>query len=144
AEARELADQLGYERLVATRLRRHADGVDVVLDRLARDLLWRLEERPDVDVEAEVRERGGDHLRAAVVPVLPDLRDEDARAAALLGGERGDLAGERLPVGVVLIRGAVDAGDRLDLGLVAAPHLLERRRDLADRRPRARRLDRER
>jgi hypothetical protein len=55
--------------------------VHVVLDGLPRDLFRRLEERADVDVEAEVGERGRDDLRAAVVAVLADLRDEDARAA---------------------------------------------------------------
>ena len=83
----QLLDELRHERLVAARLRRDADHVHVVLDRLARDLLGRLEERADVDVEAEVGERGGDHLGAAVVAVLADLGDQHARPAAVLGGE---------------------------------------------------------
>ena len=33
-------------------------------------LLGRGKERADVNVEAEVRKRRGDHVRAAVVPVL--------------------------------------------------------------------------
>ena len=72
--------------------RADADRVHVVLDRLARAFLRRLEQRPDVDVEAEVGERARDHLGAAVVPVLAELGDHHARPAALLGGERGDLA----------------------------------------------------
>ena len=73
-------------------LARHADDVHVVLDRVAGGLLGRLEQRADVDVEAEVGERGGDHLGAAVVAVLAHLGDEDARPPALFGGELVDLA----------------------------------------------------
>ena len=75
--------QLGHQREVAGGERRHADDVHVGLDRLAGDLVGRLEQRADVDVEAEVGERGGDHLLAAVVAVLAHLGDEDARPAAL-------------------------------------------------------------
>ena len=88
----------------------------------------RREQRADVDVEAEIGERRGDHLLAAVVAVLADLGDQDARPAALVLLERGDELlhprdgfrhGADLPL--------VDAGDRLDLGAVAAEHLLQRR-----------------
>ena len=78
----------GHERQVAGGQRRHADDVDVGLDGLPGDLLGRLEQRADVDVEAEVGERRGDHLLAAVVAVLAHLGDEDARPAALRLGER--------------------------------------------------------
>ena len=37
----------------------------------------------DIDVEAEIGEGGGDHLLAAVMAVLADLGDQQARAAAL-------------------------------------------------------------
>src|SRR6185369_1839331 len=104
-------------------------------------LLRRLEERADVDVEAEVRERGRDDLRTAVVAVLADLRDEHPRAAAVVGREAVDVAAERAPLLVLGVLGAVDAGDGADLGVVAPPHLLERGGDLAHRRPRPRRLD---
>src|SRR6185503_11651794 len=96
--------------------------------------------RADVDVEAEVRERGRDHLGAPVVPVLADLRDEHAGTAAVVGREAVDVAAERAPLLVLGILGAVDPGDGADLGVVAPPYLLERRGDLAHRRPRARRL----
>ena len=46
----------GHERQVAGGERRHADDVHVGLDRLAGDLLGGLEQRADVDVEAEVGE----------------------------------------------------------------------------------------
>jgi hypothetical protein len=61
-----------------------ADDVHVVLDRLARGFFGRREQRPDIDVEAEIGERRGDDLLAAVVAVLADLGDQDARAAALV------------------------------------------------------------
>ena len=45
--------------------------------------------RADVDVEAEIGEGGRDHLLAAVVAVLADLGDQDARPAAFIGLELG-------------------------------------------------------
>ena len=72
-------------------LARHADDVHVVLDRVAGDLGRRLEQRADVDVEAEVGERGGDDLGAAVVAVLAHLHHEHAGAATLGGGEGLDV-----------------------------------------------------
>ena len=50
----------------------------------------RREQRADVDVEAEIGEGRGDHLLAAVVAVLADLGDQDARPAAVVGLERLD------------------------------------------------------
>ena len=47
---------------------------------------------PIDDVEAEVGEGRRDHLLPAVVAVLADLGDEDARRAAVAGGECGDQA----------------------------------------------------
>ena len=75
--------QRRHQREVAGGQRRDADDVHVGLDRLPGDLLRRLEQRADVDVEAEVGERGGDDLLAAVVAVLAHLGDQDPRAAAL-------------------------------------------------------------
>src|SRR5690606_171588 len=48
-------DELGYECLVAGRLRRYPDDVDVVLDGVAGRFLRGLEQRSDVDVETDVR-----------------------------------------------------------------------------------------
>ncbi len=59
----------------------------VVFDRLPRGLGRRGEQRPDIDVEAEIGEGRGDHLLAAVVAVLADLGDQDARPAAFVGLE---------------------------------------------------------
>jgi hypothetical protein len=50
---RELLDELRHQRLVAGGLARDADHVDVVLDGGAGGFGRGLEQRPDVDVEAE-------------------------------------------------------------------------------------------
>jgi hypothetical protein len=75
-------DELRHQRLVAGRLAGDADHVHVVLDGVARRLVRGLEQRADVDVEADVGEGGGDHLGAAVVAVLAHLGDQDAGPAA--------------------------------------------------------------
>ena len=101
-------DQLGHERLVARGLARHPDDVHVVLDRFARRFVGRLEQRADVDVEAEIGERGRDHLGTPVVTVLTELGHEDARAAALGLGELFDLLANRLELFVARVGAAVD------------------------------------
>ena len=108
----------------------------------ARRLRRRREQRADIDVEAEIGEGRGDDLLAAVVAVLAHLGDEDARAAAvgLLEG-RDHARHARDALSVMPDLPLVDAGDRLDLRAVAAEHLLQRERDLADRRLGARRVD---
>jgi hypothetical protein len=54
------------------------------LDRLASCFVRRLEQRTDIDVEAEIGEGGGDDLLSTVVAVLAHLGDENARAASML------------------------------------------------------------
>ena len=120
-----------------------ADDVHVVLDRVACGLLGRLEQRTDVDVEAEVGERGGDHLGAAVVAVLAHLHDEHAGPATLGAGELVHLVADLVVALVALVRAAVHARDGTDRGPVPREHLLHRVGDLADGRPRPRRLDRQ-
>ena len=83
AQRGQLVAQRRHQREVPGGQRVDADDVHVGLDRLAGDLAGRLEQRADVDVEAEVGERGGDHLLAAVVAVLAHLGDQDPRPAAL-------------------------------------------------------------
>ena len=117
--------------------------MDVVLDRLARALLGGLEQRPDVDVEAEVGERGRHHLGAAVVAVLAELGDHHARAAAFCVGERGDLGLQLVPALGAVVGGCIHAGHLLRVGAVAPADLLQRIADLADRRARAHGVDRE-
>jgi len=105
----------------------------VVFDGLPRGLLGGGKQRPDIDVEADIGERRGDHLLAAVVAVLADLGDQDARPAALGILERVD---QRLhffdPVGHGGRLPLVDAGDGFDFGAVPTEHLFHRIGYLAD------------
>ena len=80
----QLVAQRGHQGEVAGGERVDADDVHVGLDRLPGHLGRGLEQRADVDVEAQVGERGRDHLLAAVVAVLAHLGHQDARPAALL------------------------------------------------------------
>src|SRR5260370_35200003 len=105
----------------------------VVLDRLARGFLGRLEQGPDIDVEADTGEGRGDDLGAAVVAVLAELDDEHARPPPLAPGEGLDLALDAAIALVALVESAIDAGDRADGGAVAREHRLERVGDLAHR-----------
>ena len=68
------------------------DDVHVVVDGLLRRLLRRLEKGADVDVEAEIGKARGDDLLAAVMTVLAELGDQDARPAPFTLEERLDLA----------------------------------------------------
>jgi hypothetical protein len=72
-----------HQREVTGGQRADAHHVHVVLDRLLGHLGGRLEQRAHVHVEAQVGERGGDDLLAAVVPVLAHLGHQDARPPAL-------------------------------------------------------------
>ena len=87
-----LGDDLRHERQVTRRERRNAHHVHVVLDGLLRGLGRRLEQRAHVDVEADVGVSRRHDLRAAVVTVLTQLRDHDARLTALFLGELGRTA----------------------------------------------------
>ena len=122
-------------------LARHADHVHVVLDGVAGGLGRRLEQRADVDVEAEVGEGGGDHLGAAVVAVLAHLHHEHAGPAALGVGEGLDVGLDGREALVALVGRAVHARDATDLGPVAAEHVLHGVGDLADGGPGPGRLD---
>ena len=67
AELFEFVDEFGQKRVVTCGKRTEPDNVNVVIDSILRGLLRSLEERPDVDVPAHVRETGGDNFCAAVV-----------------------------------------------------------------------------
>ena len=88
--ALQLGFQLRHQRQMRAGERRDTEDVHVILDRLARGFGRRREQRPDIDVEADIGERRRDHLLAAIVAVLADLGDEDARAAAFILLEFGD------------------------------------------------------
>ena len=83
----------------------------VVLDRLARRLLRRLEQRPDIDVEADIGEGGGDHLGAAVMAVLAQLHHQQAGPPAALLGEAGDILLDAAELGIAGGGTAINAGD---------------------------------
>ena len=63
------------------RERGDADDMGLALRRERRDFFGRREQRADLDVEAEIGERRGDDLLAAVMAVLAHLGDQNARAA---------------------------------------------------------------
>ena len=145
----------GHQQPVSAGQARRADDVHVVVDRHLRRFARRLEQRPDVDVEAEVGEGGGDDAGAAIVAVLPQLDDQDARPAAVVLDEgRGPGAGP----GVVVVPGPafgcpafggpafgrIHAGARSRRRLIAPEDDFERRRDLAERGARPGGVDRQR
>ena len=86
----ELGFELRHQRQMRGGERGDAEDVDVVLDRLARGFRRRRKQRADIDVEAEIGERRRDHFLAAVVAVLADFGDQDARPAAFVLLEFGD------------------------------------------------------
>mmetsp|Transcript_23350 Transcript_23350/g.40185 ORF Transcript_23350/g.40185 Transcript_23350/m.40185 type:complete len:368 (-) Transcript_23350:602-1705(-) len=138
----QLRDQLRHKCFVTGRLRAHPHRVHVRLNRLAGDFAWGLEERANVHVPPEVREPSRDHLGAAVVPVLPHLRHQDARPPARLGDEvlHGALYLGDLVLGV-LVLGHVRPRHHVVPRHVPPPHLLQRVRNLAHRRARLRGVD---
>ena len=116
----------------------------IVLDSLARDLFRRREERPDVDIETQIRECRRNHLLAAVVAILTDLGDQDARAAPVIALEvldeplhLAESTGHRTRLR------SIDARYSANLGAMAAEDHFQRIGNLADRRFRTRGLDRE-
>ena len=120
----------------------NADHVDVVVHRVLRGLVGGLEQRAHVHVEADVGEGGGDHLGAAVVAVLAHLDDQHTGSAALCLGKGLHVALDPGETFVAVIGRAVDAGERADLGAVAAEHVLHRHADLSHGRARPRGFDR--
>src|SRR5574343_272716 len=109
-------DDLRHQRLVTGGQRRAADGMDVVFDRLAGGFFRRLEQRPHVDVETEVGIGGGDHLGAAVVAVLAELGDHDARATTFFFGELGDIGLDLFPAFHAFDDASIDTGNGLVVG----------------------------
>src|SRR6185369_13635112 len=108
--------------------------MDVVLHRLAGCFSWCGEQWSNVDIEAKVREGRCNHFLSAVVAILSNLRDQQARPSAL-----GDF--ECLYCGAHTLDGAghadlplINSRNRFDLGAMAAEHFLERRRDFSNGR----------
>src|SRR5215471_9898556 len=112
--------------------------MDVVFHGLAGCFSWCGKKRSNVDIEAEVREGRCNHLLSAIVAILSDLRDQQARPSAFgnfeclnCGAHTLDGAGHAdLPL--------INSGNRFDFGAMAAEYFLERRRDFSDSRLRPR------
>src|SRR5574343_755164 len=136
-------DDLRHQRLMTGGQRRAADGMDVVFDRLAGSFFRRLEQRSHVDVEAEVGIGGGDHLGAAIVTVLAELGDHDARPAAFFLGEFGNVGLDGFPAFLSSHDTSVHTRNGLVVGAEAAEDLFQRVRHFADRGTQADRLDRQ-
>ena len=127
----QFGDDFGHQRLVAAGQARNAEHMDIVFDGHAGGFARRLEERPDVHVEAQVGERGGDDFGAAVVAVLSHLGHQDARPPAFGTGEFFGQRTRLLEFGIALAFRRVDARDGAAHSLVAPEDLFQRGRDLA-------------
>src|ERR1700678_3252035 len=123
--------EVGDEAQMARRERGDPDDVDVGLDGLTGHLGRGLEQRPDVDVEAEVGEGAGDDLLPTVVAVLAHLGDEDPGTAPLGPLEVRGRGPDPLDAGCLAGLLPVHTTDRTDVPGVAAEHLLKRVGDLA-------------
>ena len=129
----QFALELRHERQMSAGERGNAEDVHIILDRLACGLRRRRKQRPDIDIEADIRKGRRDYFLAAVMAVLTDLGDEDARPAAFIFFKLGDALLHALDSVRHADLPPVNARDRLDLGLMAAKDLFQRRRNLADR-----------
>src|SRR5690606_19453444 len=139
----QLGDNLWDQGLVTGRERGNADDMNVILDRVLRRFRRRLEERPDIDVKADIGEGGRDHLGAAVMAVLPDFDDQHAGTASLFSREGLDIRSNLHEPLISFVSGAVDTGNRADFRPVTGKDLFHRIGNLANRRPRPRRIDAE-
>src|SRR5471032_2726077 len=106
--------------------------MDVVLDRLPRGLVRRLEQGPDIDIEADIGESGCDDLRATIVAVLAELDDQHARPAPFLAGKSVDLALDAVEGFIVAILATIDTAHRLRCRVVTGEGDFERVGNLAD------------
>ena len=98
-----------------------------MLGRKRRNLLGRCEQRANVDVESKIRERRGDDLLPAIMPILAHFGDEDARSMTLVLHERAghcDHTVGSLFAGASLRQ--VNAGDGASFRNVPTERVLER------------------
>ncbi len=82
-------DELGNQGFVPGGLGRDADDMHVVLHRLLGGFLGSLKKRPDVYIETDIGEGGGDYPGAPVVSILAELDHQKPGSTALLLGEAG-------------------------------------------------------
>ena len=119
-------DQRGHQRLVPGGERAGAHGVDLALERQRGGFLRGLEQRTGDDLEAHVGKGAGDHVGAAVVPVLAHLGDQQPRRAPEPAADRLD-AGDDLGVTIVVVVGpGIDAAHRNGRRAVASEDDLKR------------------
>ena len=118
--------------------------MDIVLHRLARDLVGRLKQRPDVHVETQVGQRRGYDPGAAVVTVLAQLGHQDPRPAPFPFPELAHALPEGGEFLIAFIGAGVHATHCLRHGPVPAEHLFHRKGNLPDRGPAAGRFQRRR
>ena len=93
--------------------------------------------------KAEIGEAGGNDLLAAIVTILTELCDQDARTTTKLLGKLVGGSEREVDLALVLVARRVGAADHAVGGLVAAVDLLEREADLADGAAGAGGVDRE-
>src|SRR5262245_1152835 len=98
--------------------------MDIALDGKLGDLLGRREQGTHLHIEAHIAESRGDHLLAAIMAVLSDLGDEDARRPSI-GLAEGAHRAARLIEPVALARRFIYALDRAALGRMPAPGLFQ-------------------
>ena len=127
---------------MARRLAADAHDMHVIVHRILRGLFRRLEQRSHIDVKADIGKGGGDHLGAAVMPVLPHLDDQHPGATPLLGGESLDRGLNGRKPCITLIGRTIDTGQRFHLGAMAAENLFHAHADLSHGCTRAGGLDR--
>ena len=110
--------------------------------RTRRHFLRRCKQRSDFDVESEIRERRGDDLLPAIMPILSHLGDQDPRSAAFVLGEgAGHCDHTFVGLGVRPSLREIDAGDGASLRDMTAERLLQGQGDLPDGSLRPRRFD---
>ena len=115
--------------------------MDVVLHGLAGGFRRGLEQRPEIDIEADIGEGGGDHLGPPIVAVLAELDHQHARPAAVIGGKVSGFGLDRGEARITVIGGAIDPGNGADLGPIAAEGAFQGLGSLAHGSTRPARLD---
>ena len=119
--------QSRHEREVTGGERRDADDVGLPLGRQRRHFLGRRKQRPDFDVEPEIRERRGNDLLPAIMSVLSHFSHQNAGSAPLVFGKSAGHCDHAL-VGLSARPrlGQIDAGNGPNFRYMTAEGLLQR------------------
>ena len=126
--------QLGDQRLVPCGERACPHHIDLLLQRQRSGFLWGLKQRAGNHLETHICKRRCDHIRAAIMPVLPHLGDHDARFAAQPALYGVDTFGYLSPTLIKFVCGFVNPADRLWCRVMAPEHFFHCGRNLAQRR----------